>query len=405
MSDAETTAKRFDPANPNLSIWGRNERTDVYVGQGSDNKVLKEFSRGGGFKGKSPNATYIVKRLTAEFGPVGQGWGCDIVNEQFQQGAPVFQDGVVLYHETVHMLRVEFWYKKDGEVHRFQQFGQTTFVGKTQKGAFTDEEAPKKSLTDAMTKAAAWLGFASDVHMGMWDDNKYVTDSKREAEAEREVEARAAALKRPYAFVNARGDIHHEGSAAAWHKGWENRINAMVAAEKLHVLRDAWALNGDAIISTRLVDPDLVDSIERMVQEALAESTPPAAEAAKEAPTTEAPAPEEKPPAPQPAAKATEPDYPAEPPKEFAFEGLDGTVHAIGASKKGAPAHHVWIASWKLSAKNAGSVGKLMEWRRKNEKNLAMIGHYYPEVATMAVEVYDAMIAAPEKARELAGAK
>ena len=38
-------------------------------------------------------------------------------------------------------------------------FGQTTFVGANKHGLFTDEEAPKKSLTDATNKALSMLGF------------------------------------------------------------------------------------------------------------------------------------------------------------------------------------------------------------------------------------------------------
>ncbi len=37
-----------------------------------------------------------------------------------------------------------------------------------------DDDAPKKALTDALTKALSHLGFNSDVFMGMFDSNKYV---------------------------------------------------------------------------------------------------------------------------------------------------------------------------------------------------------------------------------------
>ena len=52
-------------------------------------------------------------------------------------------------------------------------------------GPFTDEEAPKKSLTDALSKAMSWLGFAADIHLGRWDDNKYVNAAARAYEGER----------------------------------------------------------------------------------------------------------------------------------------------------------------------------------------------------------------------------
>jgi hypothetical protein len=39
-----------------------------------------------------------------------------------------------------------------------------------------DEDAPKKSLTDAITKAASHLGIAANIFLGRWDDNKYVAE-------------------------------------------------------------------------------------------------------------------------------------------------------------------------------------------------------------------------------------
>jgi hypothetical protein len=52
-------------------------------------------------------------------------------------------------------------------------FGQTTFVGSNKYGPFTDEEAPKKSLTDATTKALSMLGFGGDIFTGLYDDEDY----------------------------------------------------------------------------------------------------------------------------------------------------------------------------------------------------------------------------------------
>ena len=37
-----------------------------------------------------------------------------------------------------------------------------------------DDEAPKKAMTDAMTKALSHLGVSADVFLGMFDNSKYV---------------------------------------------------------------------------------------------------------------------------------------------------------------------------------------------------------------------------------------
>jgi hypothetical protein len=178
MNAISQVNSRFDGENQNLRIWARNEATDT--------GATKAFSRGGGFKGTAINATYIVKRLTAEFGPAGLGWGVDVVADDLLTGAPIRSDkGDLVGNEIVHRIRVRFWWI-DPETKAkcgFDQIGQTTFVGRNKNGWFTDEEAPKKSLTDALTKAASWLGFAGDIHLGLWDDSKYVAERAREEQA------------------------------------------------------------------------------------------------------------------------------------------------------------------------------------------------------------------------------
>jgi hypothetical protein len=149
--------------NTNLAIWNAVETTDP--------SYTKSFSKGGGFKGTSTNATYLAKKATNQFGPIGIGWGWTVLEENFAQG----QD-----KDIIHILKIKLWYiwgDKRGEI---EHFGQTQFVGKNKNGYYTDEEAPKKSLTDAISKSLSLLGFAADIHLGMYDDNRYVNDLKRD---------------------------------------------------------------------------------------------------------------------------------------------------------------------------------------------------------------------------------
>lgn len=172
MSDK--TNNQEAPKNPNLAIWDQVQVTPP--------AHTKEFNRGGGFKGTAINPTYMVRRATEIFGPIGKGWGVEIVDECMMEGAPIIVgEGNIIGKELVHKLRVKLWYILNGERCEIVQFGQTTFVGKNKYGPFTDEEAPKKSLTDGMTKCLSMLGFSADVHMGRYDDNKYVNDLRREA--------------------------------------------------------------------------------------------------------------------------------------------------------------------------------------------------------------------------------
>ena len=43
-----------------------------------------------------------------------------------------------------------------------------------------DEDAPKKAMTDALTKALSHLGIGADVFLGKFDDNRYVAAMEKE---------------------------------------------------------------------------------------------------------------------------------------------------------------------------------------------------------------------------------
>lgn len=157
-----------------LAIWSQVEQTDP--------RYTKDFSRGGGFRGTAINATHLIRRATEIFGPCGIGWGYTVLTSQFIPGAPLDDRGTL---EQIHCIHLRLWYlqgdsRDSGARGEIEHFGQTTFVGRNKNGFFTDEEAPKKSLTDALTKCLSMLGFAADVHGGRYDDNKYVSDLRQQ---------------------------------------------------------------------------------------------------------------------------------------------------------------------------------------------------------------------------------
>ena len=143
----------------NLKVWNAVEKTDP--------KYTKAFSKAGGFSGTAINATYLIKKATELWGPIGGAWGPEVEDERYVEGA----EGTI-----IHVLRIRLKHPT-GWLHAY---GQTTFVGKNKHGMFTDEEAPKKSLTDAISKGLSMLGFSADVFLGLYDDNKYVNDRKAE---------------------------------------------------------------------------------------------------------------------------------------------------------------------------------------------------------------------------------
>jgi hypothetical protein len=141
---------------------------------------------------------------TELWGQNGKGWGLDIVDEQYVPGAPILVNDNVVGNEIIHVVRVQLWYREGEEVYRTSpQYGQTTFVGKNKNGMFTDEEAPKKSVTDGMLKCMSLLGFSADIFMGLYDDNKYVNDAKAKYAPEQKPQEKPPLLPDTAAFKRA----------------------------------------------------------------------------------------------------------------------------------------------------------------------------------------------------------
>ena len=180
----------------NLDLWNKVRTPDP--------KYTKSFSRGGGFKGTATNTQYAVMVATELWGQNGKGWGLDIVDEQYVPGAPILVNDNVVGNEIIHVVRVQLWYREGEEIyHTSPQYGQTTFVGKNKNGMFTDEEAPKKSVTDGMLKCMSLLGFSADIFMGLYDDNKYVNDAKAKFEPEQKPQGKPVLLPNTPAFIRA----------------------------------------------------------------------------------------------------------------------------------------------------------------------------------------------------------
>lgn len=148
----------------NLHLWER--FADI------DPKFTKPIT-GKPYKGTSPNPHYIIRCLTEMFGPVGVGFGWLVEAEGFQP----------LGEEVLHWCRIRFWHG-DPSQPGFSAYGQTKALAKTKNGLSLDEDAPKKSLTDAITKAASQVGVAANIFLGRWDDSKYVAEVNAEYRAE-----------------------------------------------------------------------------------------------------------------------------------------------------------------------------------------------------------------------------
>lgn len=155
----------------NTRLWDALGKTDP--------KHTKPFSRAGGFKGTALKPIWIVQRLTEQFGPVGEGWGMEEPQFTLVHG----QDGEVLVY-----CHVRCWHTNPGQF--FYGVGGDKVVTKRSSGQlFHDDEAFKKAFTDAVNNAFKFVGVGADVHMGQFDDSKYVEQVAGEFQANAKVEA------------------------------------------------------------------------------------------------------------------------------------------------------------------------------------------------------------------------
>jgi len=147
----------------NLALWELVEKTDP--------NHTKKIT-GKSYSGTSPKPHYLVHKATETFGPIGIGWGYSIVDERIEEGAA---------GERMHIARVKVWYEWGGKRGEVEHIGGTSFSGTRANGKpYTDEDAPKKSVTDALVKALSMIGFAGDIFMGRYDDSKYVNEVREE---------------------------------------------------------------------------------------------------------------------------------------------------------------------------------------------------------------------------------
>ena len=156
--------------NPNMDLWGK-----VFV---TDKAHVSEI-KGKSYKGNSPRPYYLIQKATETFGPCGIGWGYRIVEQGTQEvryPEPLGNTGNTVERLMInHWVLVEFWYKLDGvKSEPIQQYGGTKLSYRTSTGKQEfDEDAQKKSVTDALIKCMSCVGFACDIFSGRWDDSKY----------------------------------------------------------------------------------------------------------------------------------------------------------------------------------------------------------------------------------------
>tara|TARA_R100001480_G_scaffold144009_1_gene141797 strand:+ start:893 stop:1570 length:678 start_codon:yes stop_codon:yes gene_type:complete len=140
--------------NKNMKIWETLSKTNP--------EFTKPLPGYGGKTLTTIDPMYQIQMMTDLFGPVGLGWKYKVDYK--------YIDGLVFAEVTIKYFTNE-WH----------EYGPVCSVQNLSKSNNKlDDEAPKKAMTDAMTKAFSHLGMSADVFLGKFDDSKYVEQMKQE---------------------------------------------------------------------------------------------------------------------------------------------------------------------------------------------------------------------------------
>lgn len=142
----------------NLRVWDKLSTTDP--------EQTKKFTRSGGFSGTAIKPIWTIHRMTEEFGPCGEGWG---------MSQPVFEVHDAGAERMV-FCTVSLWWKQ-GEIVSTPVWGvggDKFLIENKDKNTRSSDEAFKGAYTDALSNAMKFIGMAADIHLGLFDDSKYI---------------------------------------------------------------------------------------------------------------------------------------------------------------------------------------------------------------------------------------
>jgi len=140
--------------NNNMNIWDSLSKTNP--------DHTKQAPSSYGEKITTIDAMQQIKNMTEYFGPVGQGWSYQVKYN--------YTDKLVFAEVSIQYCLDNKWYA----------YGPVCSVAPLGNKRGLDDEAPKKAMTDAMTKAFSHLGLNADVFLGMFDNNKYVESLRKQ---------------------------------------------------------------------------------------------------------------------------------------------------------------------------------------------------------------------------------
>ena len=132
----------------NMNLWARWRAVP---------EEAKKPIKGGRLSGMTDiSPMWRMQVLTEAFGPVGSGWKYEITGVNYVPG----EGGEITAVVTVNL----FYRTADGWSAPIPGIGSAKYVVAESKGMYTDDEAIKKALTDALSVSCKALGIGADVY-------------------------------------------------------------------------------------------------------------------------------------------------------------------------------------------------------------------------------------------------
>lgn len=146
--------KKEEVSNPNMTLWDSVFKTDP--------GNTKAFNKG--YKGTAIKPISLIHKATEQWGPMGDRWGAEEAEREVIGNLVFIKVRVWYPGVTTNRAVVEHW-------------GGDVIMRADGK---PNDEAFKMAFTDAIGKCLVQLGFSADVHMGKFDDSKYVQELAEE---------------------------------------------------------------------------------------------------------------------------------------------------------------------------------------------------------------------------------
>lgn len=171
------------PVNVKLEVYNRLRTVDKKF------TTPANIPRKGG-KFTTINTQYMIEKMTAEYGPIGIGWGFWAEYEIHQ----------VTEKNTLVIVKLTIWV--EDRKNTYGPIMGTDFLVRAEKSGlvFVDDDAPKKAMSDALKKGMSMIGVCADVYSGKADgvsadDDKYGEDERIQKDLEDAAKAEVKRLR------------------------------------------------------------------------------------------------------------------------------------------------------------------------------------------------------------------